>query len=440
MTQSIEKLAIDKLAMEEPPSDFFRNPVPPERRVSGWAVALVVFGIGITLPIFYLGSELGQTLGLRDAAWAFFGGCLMLGVLATATAIVGARTGLSSYMIIEFSFGRDGAKIVNFLMAIALLGYFGATADIFGMAVHDAVRSIYGYDGGRWLYTFIGCLLMTWTAIFGFRSIERLSILTVPLMSLFMAYAVYLALSHTSWGEVLAHEGSAAKSLGLALSTVLGSSIQSAVLMPDVSRFCRTSWDGVKAVSGLAIGFPLVFLAAAVPTIVTGETDIMKIMIGLGIAIPALLMLLFSTWTTNTVNLYSTSMTLATVFTRIKEWKITLGSALLGTILALLGIMEHFIPFLLLLGVTTPPIGGIYLIDYFVLRGGVYAMEDLQHGRRINLAAFIAWVGGSTVGLATTYGDYMLTTVPAIDSLLIAGIIYYAAASYSRNRAKLVRG
>ncbi|RMF09935.1 MAG: cytosine permease, partial [Alphaproteobacteria bacterium] len=131
-------------SFEEPKTDFFRRPVPAERRVSGWEVALVVYGIGITLPIFFLGSELGETLGLRDAAIAFFGGCLLLGILASATAIVGARTGLSSYMIIEFSFGRDGAKIVNFLMAIALLGYFGATADIFGQAVRDAVQSVYG--------------------------------------------------------------------------------------------------------------------------------------------------------------------------------------------------------------------------------------------------------------------------------------------------------
>lgn len=417
-------------SIEEPPSDFFRKPVPPERRVSGWQVAVVVYGIGITLPIFFLGSELGESLGLRDAAAAFFGGCLLLGILATATAIVGARTGLSSYMIIEFSFGRDGAKIVNFLMAIALLGYFGATADIFGQAVQDAVQSVYGYSGGRAIYTFIGCLLMTWTAIFGFRAIEKLSVFTVPLMTLFMLYAVYLALGKSSWDQVSAYGGLPGKSLGLALSTVLGSSIQSAVLMPDVARFCRTSWDGVKAVSGLAIGFPIVFLAAAVPTIVIGEKDIMKIMIGLGIALPAFFTLLFSTWTTNTVNLYSTSMTLATVLTRVKEWKITLAAATLGTILALLGIMEHFIPFLLLLGVTTPPIGGIYLVDYFILNRGHYRMEDLRHGPRLHWQAFAAWSLSSVVGFAALYGKITLTTVPAIDSLATAGLMYYLLKRY----------
>ena len=425
--------------IEEPATDYFRKPVPPERRVSGWAVAMVVFGIGITLPIFFLGSELGETLGLKDAAIAFFGGCLLLGALSTATAIVGARTGLSSYMIIEFSFGRDGAKIVNFLMAIALLGYFGATADIFGQAVRDAIESVYGFGGGRVLYTFAGCLLMTWTAVFGFRSIEKLSILTVPLMGLFMLYAVYLALGKSSWESVLGYQGMAGKSLGLALSTVLGSSIQSAVLMPDVARFCRTSWDGVKAVTGLAIGFPLVFLAAAIPTIVTGEKDIMKIMIGLGIALPALFTLLFSTWTTNTANLYSTSMTLSTVFTRIKEWKITLAAAVLGTGLALLGIMEHFIPFLLLLGITTPPIGGIYLVDYFLLHRGHYDMESLKHGRRVSIPAFVAWALSSLIGLAASYGKLTVTTVPAIDSLAVAGVVYYILSRYSRNRVALAQ-
>src|SRR5690606_8050489 len=105
--QEVEKLV----------TDHFRTPVPPERRVGGFAIGLVAFGVGITLPIFYLGAELGRSLGLKDAALVFFGGCALLGILCVLTAVVGALRGISCYMIVQFPFGREGAKIVNLLMA-----------------------------------------------------------------------------------------------------------------------------------------------------------------------------------------------------------------------------------------------------------------------------------------------------------------------------------
>ena len=430
--------------IEELVTDHFRVPVPAERRVGAFAIGLVVFGIGITLPIFYLGAELGQSLGLRDAALVFFGGCMLLGILCAITSLVGALTGLSSYMIIQFPFGRDGAKIVNLLMAIALLGYFGATADIFGQALRDAVQSIYGVAGPLWAWKLAGCALMTFTAVFGFRAIEKLSFFSVPLMALFMFYAVWLSLGDGGLDKALAYPGKGDMGLGLALSTVLGSSIQSAVLAPDVTRFARSGWAGILSIWGLAIGFPLVFLAAAIPSIITGEISIMLIMVGLGIVIPALFTLIFATWTTNTVNLYSTSMVLATVFTRVKEWKITLAAAAFGTTLALLGIMEHFLDFLLTLGITTPPIAGIYLVDFFFLRRRRYDIAELATAPGIGWAALLTWIAASAVGFAAMADVIRLTGVPAVDSLFAAALIYFVAGKFSparnRSRAAPVQG
>src|SRR5690606_30733556 len=163
----------------------------------------------------------------------------------------------------------------------------------------------------------------------------------VPLMAAFLAYAVYLAVERASLESVMAYPGQAQQPFGLAISTVVGSCIQLAVLMPDITRFARDVSEAVKSVSGLVIGYPLVFLSAAVPTVAVGEIDLMKIMVGLGIGLPALITLVFATWTTNTGNLYSTSMTLATIVTRTAEWRITVAAAIVGTTIALAGSMDH---------------------------------------------------------------------------------------------------
>jgi cytosine permease len=74
--------------------------------------------------------------------------------------------------------------------------------------------------------------------------------------------------------------------------------------MPDAARFTHNGRQVIIAVWGLALGFPIVFLAAAIPAILTGETSLMLVMLGLGIAGAALFTLVFATWTTNTFNLY----------------------------------------------------------------------------------------------------------------------------------------
>jgi len=405
--------------------DHFRSPVPAHRRISGWRVGLVILGIGITLPIFHLGAQLGQQMGALDAAFAFFVGCLMLGLLAAVTGYIGGRTGLSSYMIIEFAFGRRGAKLVNLLMAIGVMGYYSMTADIFGRTVQEAVLAIFGRDLPVPLFTLAGALLMTITAIFGFRAIERMSLFAVPLMAMCMIYAVILTLQRHSLDPLLAPRPPGAVSLGLAISTIIGSAIQCAVLMPDAARFARDGRQGIVAVWGLALGFPIVFLAAAIPALVTGETSLMLMMLGLGLAGVSLFTLVFATWTTNTVNLYSTSMTLATIVPKVREWKLTLAASIVGTSLALVGVIEQFVPFLLLLGVATPPVAGIYIADFFLLRRGHYRVEELDGEPPVNWAALANWLLASTFGLMESQELIALGTgVPSVDSLLLALFIY----------------
>ena len=38
-------------------SDFMREPVPIDRAVGWPGIAVVIFSIGVTLPVFFLGSE-----------------------------------------------------------------------------------------------------------------------------------------------------------------------------------------------------------------------------------------------------------------------------------------------------------------------------------------------------------------------------------------------
>lgn len=86
-----------------------------------------------------------------------------------------------------------------------------------------------------------------------------------------------------------------------------------------------------------------------------------------------LLSVILSAVKVNDTALYSSSLTVTniveTLFCRelpYKKMTIILGA--LGTLLSVLGIMNKFVDFLIFLGVLFPPIAGVTLVDYYILR------------------------------------------------------------------------
>ena len=63
-----------------------------------------------------------------------------------------------------------------------------------------------------------------------------------------------------------------------ATSILVGAAILFPVLMADFSRFIKTDKQSLFSVLGLTIGTPLAYILSAVPSIQTGEVDIIKIM------------------------------------------------------------------------------------------------------------------------------------------------------------------
>ncbi len=187
--------------------------------------------------------------------------------------------------------------------------------------------------------------------------------------------------------------------------------------MPDLTRYVRTSG---QAVLGMALSFPLatplLMLAAAIPALATGEIDIMRLIVGFGLGVPALLVLILSTWTINSGNLYSASLSLTATFPRVAQWKFTLLAGAVGAMLAVAGIINEFVSFLLLLGVIIPPIAAIFVIDAFRSRHTQTA---------VHWPAITTWLASAGIAILANAGYFTLTTVPALDATLAATLIYW---------------
>ena len=404
--------------------------MPDSETVSGTAIAVIIVGVGITLPAFLVGTELVGALGLVDGALAILLGGFFTACIGYFTMRVGTTTRLSTYTIIRFCFGRAGSHVVNFLLASTLIGWYGVTAALFGRAVSKAVETTFSIFVPPGVFTAAGGVLMVVTTIYGFRAIDWLSRVAVPMLLALLFYGVWKVTGGASLSElsgIPARSHATLTSIPAAISVVIGSFVVGVTLVPDLSRFARGSRDAVTgAFLSYGLGFPLILLLSGLPVLVSAEPDLIVSMTSLGLGVPALIVMIFATWTTNINNLYSASLSIARILPNTKDWLITLAAGVLGTLMALAGIMEYFITFLIMLGIVVPPVAGIYLADYYLTRRTKIGIERAGATPACHWDAIGTWLTASTIGFVLHVNDWDLTTVRALDTLLFAVGMYFA--------------
>ena len=401
--------------------DYSRHRVPDSITVSGLRITVVLVGAMITLPVFLVGAQLASALGLKQAIVAFLLAGIALSVIAGATGVLAARTRLTTWVIIRYSFGHTGARIVSAFIGITVLGWYGATVDMFARAVEIIVRDMGGEPLGHRFYLVMASGLMIAVAIFGFKGLDRLSKLAVPIMVCLLGWLVYVAA--TSFGLNVDHEAKMGLTEGI--SAGIGGFIVATTMFPDVCRYARSPTDAVQAASlSFGFGVPVVLLLAAIPVVATAEADFLKVILIVGLGVPGLTLLLLATWTTNAYNLYSASLVFATIAETVAKWKLVIVVGFAGTLIAMLPILDNFLYFLKFLAFMIPPVAGVYLADYFWLHKQRYTDEALQRAGRYNPVAFLAWILGSLAGYLSEIKTIVLTTVPAVDAIVIGFSIY----------------
>ena len=91
--------------------------------------------------------------------------------------------------------------------------------------------------------------------------------------------------------------------------------------------------------------------------------------------------------------------------------------------LALFGLTDYFIAFLVALGIVIPPIAGIYVTDYF-MRGRNYDIEALERNAAVRLPAVAGWVSGALAAYWSARGQVVLTGIPTCDSVFLSALIF----------------
>lgn len=207
------------------------------------------------------------------------------------------------------------------------------------------------------------------------------------------------------------------------VAAVVGAIIIGTIILPDITRFSRT-WTGgihtafwaymiVELVVMLVIGF-----AAAAK----GQTDILDLMMSLGIGVSAFVIVIAGSWILNSLNLYSTVLSVEATFPNLKGRWLTALLGTVGVIAAFLNILDMFIAFLSMLAALFVPVAGIIMMDYLFINRQRYQASVLDNNIRMSIPAFLAWVLGAAISVAST--ESLVTGIVVIDAILVSAISF----------------
>lgn len=402
--------------------------VPLEGKQQAWKVTLVRIGGFACVPQLMVGATLGFGLTFWQAVAATFFGSVLLQVINFLVGWGAAKEGLSTSMFSRWSgFGKAGASILSVLLIISTMGWFGIQNSVSAEGFYQVVGVL-----PLTVWCLIAGFLCIGIVIFGFKFLNLFNNIVLPFFVFIVLFGFFVTVSsHDIVTLINSPPPGPPMPMSLAITMVAGSAILGCIILPDLTRFLTTKKEVfvATAVSTLVgeMGFGLigVLMAHAAKT-----SDVVSITLSLTGALGAAI-IVFAALKVNNVNLYSGSLNLsgfidAAFGIKLSRVNSTLILGVVGTILSVLGILNQFVNFLNLLGTLVPPIGGILIVDYYILKRFRPALDSSREMGKLpdrceiwNPIAIAAWIIGFIVGLKVTAG------IPSINSLVVSAICYY---------------
>jgi cytosine permease len=407
--------------------DYALTRVPTTARYSWWTVAVQRFGQVSALSQFLLGSTLGFGMGFWDAFLAFTFGAVILEVVSIGVGIIGSREGLQTSMLTRWTgFGQGGSAVVGVAIGISLIGWFGIQSGVSAEGLVSLIGVL-----PLWVWSLLFGLAVTFIVLWGFASMKWVAYLTVPAFLVLVAWSIGSELSAHDVGTlVTAAPPGPSLSLLDGTTLVAGGFIVGAVITPDMTRFNRSAADVVKqTVVGFTVGEYLIGMSGVLLAHAIRSDDIITIVTS-SVGWVGTLVIILGTLKINDWNLYSSGLGVVnfvgTVFGKhVNRALATLVLGVVGSVLAAGGILDSFIGFLTVLGVAFPPIAGIMVAEYFVVKRW---RPDLERSRAAGTvpetaptwvpATLVIWVVAALIGYFVSWG------LPSINSLAAAFVLY----------------
>ena len=419
--------------------------VSSERNLNGIDYFLFWAGVAISLAEIWAGGFLapvGFCLGLL----AIFLGHIIGNTFLGLGGLIGSKYGITSMVSVRPSFGIKGASIAAVLNIIQLIGWASILLIIAGQAGAVLGKPLGGIWASRKFWVvLIGMGTLFWALYTGekvWKIMQYIACIAMLLVILMITWIVF--------GKIDVNTLNIPRTRCMyfmtALDLVIAMPISFLPIVADYSRFSKgkksafwNTWLGYFIISSW------MYMLGLTATIVIGEKDPAVLMVNtlsvIGLAVPALMMVVFSTITSNFPDLYSATCSMMNLSKKTNPKLFMWFVALLTILVALVFPMGQYENYLLFIGAMFIPLFGVVLTDYFIIRRRMLKIEDIDrdggiywYTKGVNIIAVVSWGIGFWVYIYFSYISKAFGG--SLPSIITAGMLYYILMKFQ----KTVRG
>lgn len=413
-----------------------------EQKTGLWDIAFIWFCANVAVPRLMIGGSLAE-LGFWKLIFIIIIGNIIVFLPLLALGNIGYKVKVPTMAASRMTFGIRGSYIPSVANGIQLLGWAANVSVICGSSINAIVSSLTGFESLS-LWIIVTAVIQILITAYGFRSITWLQRVSVPLLAILTIIVGILIFKNYGVSSIVDYTPAAAMSIMVGLDIVASNAFAWGPMVCDYTRYAKSSGAaGWGTLIGSLAGAASFMFIGAISAITTGSANPVDFMLTAGLGIPALLIIILSSLTTNVINLYSASISFVNVFPKVEPWKIIIPSGIaVGGIAIIPNLIGHFITFLTIVGAIFIPLIAIMLVDFFcVKKQKIFAEELLKedseseywYSNGFNWKAIIIWIIGIALYNILTYVWTVLGA--CVPTFVIIALLYLVV-----GKANNVRG
>ncbi len=411
------------------PGDFPLSEAPRSARKGLLSISMVLFSFTFFTGTMFAGGKLGMAFNFVDMLWIAAIGNTLLALYAAALALIASRSGLNTVLMGRFCFGEAGSRLSDFLLGFAELGWYAWGTATVAIVLVKMLGLAEGFTLPLMVFFGMGFSI---TAIIGYKGLDVLSRVSVPLMFVLLIVSMYIATQHVGgFSGLAAVIPVQTMTVSAAITMVFGTFASGATQATNWTRLSRSGRIAVTAsVVSFLLGNGLMIVAGAWCAMVYQQADIVEVMMLQGLSFAAVVMLCLNLWTIQGPTIYNVAAATCHLVRSERRRTMTLLAAAVGVLLAMGGMYEMLIPFLVLLGSVIPPIGGVIMADFWFRHRGKYPALASVQLPRYNLAGLTAYAVGALLA-------YLSPWIAPLVGIGASAIVYIVLLKLSRQPAVL---
>lgn len=368
-----------------------------EKRTSIFSNAIIWFGVAISVSEIVCGIEIGVAAKLSDIWFPLVLGHVLGGFMLYFVGLIGARVRVNAMETTASTFGKYGSKFFAVLNLTQLIGWIAVLNAQGAMALAGLSLPI--------SFPVTCILIAVMIAAWVFVGLRKTAKITTVVMGLLAVLLVVLTAklfgvepAAASAADALANSTAGAAPVHhFGFWTIFEISIAMPFSwLPVISDYTKDVEKPVSATAASAIAYTLAslwmyFIGLQIAGLGLGvENGIAQAILLAGIGIPGIIIVALSTVTTNFLAANSAGESAKAIVNRLNPKITGVVVCALSTVLAIWGIVDHYISFLYLIAAVFAPMAAVLLVSYFFVK------EHLDH-KGFWIWNLVAWAAGFAV-------------------------------------------